>query len=132
MSTEHDWRLVYDASVAARLSNTFGSSDHSAGVQIALGCKGASGIVYRLSGLTLVAATKVRITPAIVDGTDPTAWTKTYPPNSSGSSPRFKSLGAEGYETPPFPLSAEFITVEPWLDAADAAAVCSIYARLLY
>ena len=128
------WKLVYDASTAGRLSNTFESSNHDADVQYWLESKGAIGVVFMVDTITVSSASEIRLTPkhrAYKDGG--TSKVTTYP-TKSDKSEKYLAVDTDLRELDPwfFQTCAPEFTVEPWLDAADSRAKCKIWAKRIY
>ena len=125
------WQTVYVAA-ATKLSATFGSSS---GTPTPLPMRGAIGIEFMVTGLTLAAGITLRLTPKVTDK-DSVA---TYPQRRDGQ-PARQVVSAENRATSPFWFNSEMrdgttdatIGIEPWLSAADATAAVTVKAKRVY
>lgn len=115
--------LAAYTAVAGELSNTYGSSS---GTPTNIATNGAVGIIISVDAVSLPgSATELRITPKYYDGT-------TYrTPRSDGTTADYVGLTTTGM-LPPYPVSADWIRLEPWLDAADSGATCTITVTVIY
>jgi hypothetical protein len=120
-SRDQDFSSAYVAA-ATQLSSTFNSSS---GTQTTISTNGAVGIVIAVDAVSLPTATELRITPVYWDGTTERV------PRSDGTNPDYLAVTTTGM-LPPYPVNSEYIRIEPWLDATDAAATCTITVNVIY
>jgi hypothetical protein len=116
-----DWKLAYTSTA---LSSTFGSST---GTQVDIPTNGCNGLLIKATAVSLPSANELRITPVDFDGDS----TETVPRKDNGTDPRYKKLTTTGMIAP-YPVSAPFIRIEPWVDTTDAAASCTIYVKYIF
>lgn len=108
--------------VAGELSNTYGSS--SPGTQESIPTNGATGILISVDAVSLPTATELRITPISYDGTTERT------PRSDGTNADYIAMTTTGV-LPPYPVNSDYIIIEPWLDAADSSATCTITVSII-
>jgi len=125
MATTDRWQEVTIAA-AGELSATFGSSDPS--THDAVGCAGAIGVKFKATDILLPTATKLYVTPRFVDADGTETWAQT-----AAGTPAKQVITVAEYETEIFwDLDADYVGIEPWLDATDAAATCTLSLKLIF
>jgi len=119
------WQAVTVAA-AGTLSNTFGSS--APGTHSTVSAKGAIGVRFKATAISLPVATELRVTPRFVDADS----TETFAAFAGGT-PAYQVITTAERETEIYwDLQADNVGVEPWLDAADSNATCSLSLQLIF
>lgn len=119
------WEAITVAA-AGTLSATFGSS--APGTHSTTKCEGCIGIKIKATAISLPTATELRVTPRFVDGSSVETWAQ-----FADGSPAYQVITAINRETEIFwDLDADNVGIEPWLDATDAAATCSLSIKRIY
>jgi len=120
-----EWKTAYTA-IATKLSATPGSSD---GTAVEIETKNAVAVEFRLGAVSFVAATKIYIGLKTGDASSTTKWKNVNRRNGS----RVKwPVASVGDGTEPFPTRSHILKVDPWLDATDNDATCTIQYRRIY
>lgn len=113
----------WDAAIVAAagtLSNTFGSS--APATDNWLPAAGCIGVKVKATAISLPTATELRVTIKFKDGSDTETWAQ-----FADGTPSYQVITAINRETEVFwDVDADYVGIEPWLDAADAAATCSL------
>lgn len=120
-----EWKTAYTA-VAGQLDPTAGSSS---GTAVEIDSKDALAVEFRLHAVSLPVATKIYIGLLEGDGASTTLWKTVNRRN--GSRARFPVASANDGAAP-FPCRCFLLKVDPWLDATDANATCTIQYRRIY
>ena len=124
MATDR-WQAVTVAA-AGTLNATFGSS--APATHSTVSAKGAIGVRFKATAISLPTATQLRVTPRFIDA----ASTETWAAYADGS-PAYQVITAINRETEIYwDIQADEVGIEPWLDATDAAATCSLSLQLIF
>ena len=119
------WQTVI-AATAGQLSNTFGSSTPT--TDSTFDADGCLGVKFKLSAVSLPTATKIYLVPKFVDS----ASVSTYPALADGSLD-YIVLTTANYESAIYwDIDARYVGARVWLDAADAAATCTVQMKRIY
>lgn len=125
MSQVEVWKTCTVAA-AGKLSATFGSSDP--GTHATFDCPGAIGVKFKATAISLPTATKLYVTPRFLDKDG----TETFAQDAAGN-PAKQVITAINRETEVYwDVDADFVGVEPWLDATDGAATCTLQLKIIF
>lgn len=119
------WDAV-TAAAAGTLSATFGSS--APGTHSTVSCAGCIGIKIKATAISLPVATELRVTPRFLDGSSTETWAQ-----FADGSPAYQVITVINRETEIYwDIDADEVGIEPWLDATDANATCSLSIKRIY
>ena len=112
--------------VAGELSATFGSSAPT--THDTFKADGCIGVKIKATAISLPTATELRVVPRFLDSSSVETWAQ-----EADGSPKYQVITAINRETDIFwDIDADFVGVEPYLDATDAAATCSLSLKRIY
>lgn len=119
------WQAVTVAA-AGKLSATFGSSDPA--THDTVSAKGAIGVRFKATAISLPTATQLRVTPRFMDADGTETWAQ-FPDGN----PAYQVITAINRETEIYwDIQADNVGIEPWLDATDGNATCSLSLQLIF